>query len=139
MHLEVTLVPAAFVLGLVTDKGRGTRRPQQHGPSVTALGSGPLGHTSAAIACFGAAHLCVELHRQLRIPPSGQGAAPVRQGTEPCLFTGYLSSVVSARKWKRYWKINTSVTRLARKDCLGARSMRRVWGVRVSKIAIPWV
>ena len=70
------------------------------------------------------------------VPPSSQGAAPVRQGTEPCLFTGYLSSVVSARKWKRDWKINASVTRLARKGCLGARSVRCVQGVRVNEAEI---
>lgn len=70
------------------------------------------------------------------VPPPSQGVAPVQQGTEPCLFTDYRSSVVSARKWKKYWKINTSVTCLARKDCPGARSVRCVWGVRVSEAAI---
>lgn len=92
--------------------------------------SGPLGHTSATTARFEAAHLAWS-SMSSSVPPSGQGAAPVQQGTEPYLLTGYLSSVASARKWKRYWIINTSVTRLARRDCLGARSVRCVQGVCV--------
>lgn len=75
---------------------------------------------------------CMELHQQL--PPS----LPLVR--ELLLFSRELShacsqvissAVVSARKWKRYWKINTSVTRLARRDCLGARSVRCVQGVCV--------
>lgn len=51
-------------------------------PLVTALGSGPLGHTSAATARFVAAELCVELHHQLHAS-LWPGSCPVPWGTEP--------------------------------------------------------
>lgn len=120
------LVSVVSTLGLGTGDGRGGQQPQQHVPLVTALGSGPLGPTSAAIACFRAAHLCMELHHHLStsLPP---GAAPLRQEPSPCSFAGCLSGVVSASKRERYWKIHASVTRLARKLCRGVRSVRCVW------------